>query len=83
MVDLRGEFVRQLAAANARRDFSCIARQHGMFSLLGIDPTQVRAMRVAHHIYMMEDSRINIAGLHAGNLGHVAGALAQVLRESA
>lgn len=83
MVGLRGQFVKQLAAACPQRDFSCIARQHGMFSLLGIDPAQVRAIRVGHHVYMMDDGRINIAGLRAGNLGYVAQAVAQVLRERA
>ena len=83
MAELRSKFVQQLAAACRQRDFSCITRQHGMFSILGIDPAQVRAMRLAHHIYMMDDSRINIAGLRAGNLGYVAQAVAQVLHESA
>jgi aspartate aminotransferase len=83
MAELRSEFVRHLSAACPQRDFSCIARQHGMFSLLGIDPAQVHAMRAAHHVYMMDDSRINIAGLCAGKLGYVAQAVAQVLRQSA
>jgi aspartate aminotransferase len=83
MTGLRSEFVQHLAAASPQRDFSCIARQHGMFSLLGIGAPQVHALRDAHHVYMMDDSRINIAGLRAGNLGYVACALAQVLHESA
>jgi aspartate aminotransferase len=36
------EFVKHLSAACPERDFSCIARQHGMFSLLGIDLAQVQ-----------------------------------------
>jgi aspartate aminotransferase len=83
MTGLRRELVRQLRAACPQRDFGCITAQHGMFSLLGIDPTQVRAMREIHHVYMTNDSRINVAGLGAGNLEYVARAVAQVLRESA
>jgi aspartate aminotransferase len=79
MAGLRREFVQQLNAACPERDFSCITRQHGMFSLLGIDVAQVRAMRESHHIYMTNDSRINIAGLSAGNLKYVARAVAEVL----
>jgi aspartate aminotransferase len=79
MAGLRREFVQQLTAACPERDFSCITRQHGMFSLLGIDVAQVRAMRESHHIYMTNDSRINIAGLSAGNLKYVARAVAEVL----
>jgi aspartate aminotransferase len=83
MSGLRGEFVRQLNATYPQRDFSCIARQYGMFSLLGIDTAQVNALRTGHHVYVLDDSRINIAGLSAGNLTYVARAVAQVLRESA
>jgi aspartate aminotransferase len=83
MAGLREDLVKHLSAACPERDFSCIARQHGMFSLLGIDPAQVQTMRVKHHVYMMDDSRINIAGLRAGNLAYVARAVAQVLRERA
>jgi aspartate aminotransferase len=83
MAGLRREFVQHLSAVWPERDFSCITRQYGMFSLLGITPAQVLDMRTKHHVYMTNDSRINIAGLRAGNLGYVAGAVAQVLRESA
>jgi aspartate/tyrosine/aromatic aminotransferase len=50
-----------------------------MFSFLGITTEQVRAVRVQHHIYMTDDSRINIAGLRAENLEYFARAVAQVL----
>jgi len=83
MAGLRAEFVKHLSASCPQRDFSCIARQHGMFSLLGIDTAQVRALRDAHHVYMLDDSRINIAGLRTGNLAYVAEALSQVLRQRA
>lgn len=83
MAGLRREFVQQLSTACPQRDFSCITRQHGMFSLLGIDKAQVRAMRETHHVYMTDDSRINIAGLSAGNLEYVAQSVSEVLRESA
>lgn len=79
MAGLRRELVQRLSAACPARDFGCIERQHGMFSLLGIDAAQVHAMRATHRIYMTDDSRINIAGLSAANLGHVANALAQVV----
>lgn len=76
---LRHELVRQLRAHCPRRDFSFIASQRGMFSFFGITPEQVRRMRTQHHIYMTEDSRINLAGLRAENLEYVARATAQVL----
>lgn len=79
MTRLRADFVAELHAACPRRDFSFITRQRGMFSLLGITAAQVQAMRAEHHVYMTDDSRINIAGLRAGNIAYVARALSQVL----
>lgn len=77
---LRHEVVKQLARECPQRDFGFIARQRGMFSFLGVDKAQVQALREHHHVYMTDDSRINIAGLRAGNLEYFARAVAQVLR---
>jgi aspartate aminotransferase len=80
ITSLRHELVRQLRAHCPQRDFSFIAHQRGMFSFFGITTEQVRRMRGEHHIYMTDDSRINIAGLRAENLEYVARATAQVLK---
>jgi aspartate aminotransferase len=77
---LRHELVKSLARSYSQRDFSFIAAQRGMFSFLGVDTAQVRALREQHHVYMTDDSRINIAGLSADNLEYFAQAVAQVLR---
>ena len=77
---LRHELVRHLAKACPQRDFGFIATQRGMFSYLGIDRMQVHALRERHHIYMMDDSRMNVAGLGADNLEYFAQAVAQVVR---
>ncbi len=47
----------------APTDFSFLARQYGLFSLTGIAPAIVHAMRDRHSIYFMSNSRINVAGL--------------------
>jgi aspartate aminotransferase len=77
---LRNEVVAKLAKAAPQRDFSFIARQHGMFSFLGVSKDQVRALREQHHIYMMDDGRVNIAGLKNDNIGYFADAVAQVVK---
>jgi aspartate aminotransferase len=77
---LRNELVKQLAAAYPQRSFGYIATQRGMFSYLGIDTPQVRELREKHHVYMTDDSRINIAGLSTENLGYFADSVAQVLK---
>ncbi len=76
---LRAAVVRALAAACSRRDFSHIARQRGMFSYLGIDRETVRRLRDEHHVYMTDDSRINIAGLRHENIPYFAEAVARAV----
>jgi aspartate/tyrosine/aromatic aminotransferase len=78
---LRHELVQQLAQECPQRDFGFIGGQRGMFSFLGINTAQVRALRNQHHIYMMDDSRMNIAGLRDDNLAYFARAVAQVTRQ--
>ncbi len=76
---LREAVVQQLRAHCPQRDFGFIAAQRGMFSFFGIDTAQVRALRERHHIYMTDDSRMNIAGLRRDNLEYFSRAVAEVL----
>jgi aspartate aminotransferase len=76
---LRREAVAQLAKTAPQRDFSFIERQRGMFSFLGVNVEQVTKLRTQHHVYMTDDSRINIAGLRTENIPYFARAVAQVL----
>jgi aspartate aminotransferase len=79
IVELRREVVQQLRRHCPQRDFGFIARQRGMFSFFGIDTAQVRALRERHHVYMTDDSRMNIAGLRRANIEYFARAVAEVL----
>jgi aspartate aminotransferase len=76
---LRQEVVKRLSEHCPQRDFSFIATQRGMFSFLGINTAQVHELRARHHVYMTDDSRMNIAGLRQENLEYFARATAQVL----
>lgn len=76
---LRELLVDQLRARNVPMDFSFIARERGMFSFLGIERAQVVALREKFHIYMVESSRINVAGINARNADYVADSIAAVL----
>ena len=76
---LRHELVEQLQRECPQRDFRFIARQRGMFSFFGIDTAQVHALRARHHVYMTDDSRMNIAGLSRANLEYFARSVAEVL----
>ncbi|MGO1500147.1 MAG: aromatic amino acid transaminase [Marinobacter sp.] len=76
ILGLRHAFADALAPAG---DFSFIARQRGMFSFLGITPEQVRRLREEHGIYMLESSRVNVAGLNDLVLPTVANAIRSVM----
>jgi aspartate aminotransferase len=76
---LRHDVVQQLKRTCPQRDFGFIETQRGMFSYLGITVEQVRALQSRHHVYMTDDSRINIAGLRQDNLEYFAHAVAKVL----
>ena len=79
ILQLRAAVASALAAACPHKDFSHIVRQRGMFSFLGVAPDTVRRLREAHHVYMTDDSRINIAGLRMENIAYFARAVAQAL----
>jgi aromatic-amino-acid transaminase len=56
--------------------FDFVADHRGMFSRLGASPEQVARLREQHGIYMVGDSRVNIAGLPADGLDRLAKAIA-------
>ena len=72
MKSLRAMLVERLAARRPDLDYSWLVRQRGMFSLLGLDPSAVRALSERHHIYTPPDGRMNIAGISAANVDHIA-----------
>jgi aspartate aminotransferase len=76
---LRSGLVDNLAAAGAAGDFSFIQRQKGMFSFLGITPEQVQRLQDEYSIYMVDSSRISIAGLSQSNMEYFCKAVASVL----
>jgi aspartate aminotransferase len=59
--------------------FDFIAHHRGMFSRLGLNPQQVDSLRDDHAMYVVGDSRINIAGLSGDRHKPFAAAVAQVI----
>jgi aspartate aminotransferase len=58
--------------------FDFVAEHRGMFSRIGLEPSQVIRLREEHGIYMVGDSRINVAGLPRQGMERVARAIAAV-----
>ncbi len=76
MQALRALLASRLVERLPGRDFGWLGRQRGMFSLLGLDATQLLALREQHHIYVPPDGRINVAGISDRNVDYVADAIA-------
>ncbi len=75
---LRGA-LREKLESGSGRDFSFIEREKGMFSFLGLTQEQALRLREEYSVYMLDSSRINVAGVNAGNIDYLARAVAAVL----
>lgn len=64
MLDLRQQLAGELRDLTGTDRFDFIARHRGMFSRLGATPEQVQRIKDEAAIYIVGDSRLNIAGLN-------------------
>ena len=78
MLTLRQSLADELRRATNSDRFDFVATHRGMFSRLGLTEAQVNILREVHGIYMVGDSRINIAGLNAKTVPILAAAIAQL-----
>lgn len=76
---LRALLVDTLKQQGAQRDFEFIRREHGMFSFLGVTKEQVQRLRAEFGIYMVDSSRINVAGVSPKNVDYLTRAIIAVL----
>lgn len=76
---MRSLFVAALARHGAKRDFSFLTRQRGMFSFSGLNKDQVGQLRDRHAIYIVGSGRINVAGITESNLDRLSAAIAEIL----
>ena len=75
MLGLRKQLAAELQKLTGSDRFAFIAQHRGMFSRLGTTPELVEKMRADHGIYMVGDSRMNIAGLNAQTVPILARAI--------
>ena len=78
MLRLREALAAALRAASGSDRFGFLAAHRGMFSRLGATEAQVERLRAEHGIYMVSDSRLNIAGLNAATVPVLASAILSV-----
>lgn len=79
MLSLRESLAAELRRLTNSDRFDFLARHRGMFSQLGCDSAAVERLRAEHGIYMVSDSRMNIAGLNRETVPILARAIAETL----
>ena len=79
MLDLRERLATELQRETNSERFSFVNKHRGMFSKLGLNSNQVEVLRKDHGIYMVSDSRINVAGLRKDVINYLATAIADVI----
>ena len=79
MIRLREGFAEALRRRSNSDRFDFVAHHRGMFSRLGLTVDQVHRLRQEHGVYMVDDSRINVAGLPEDGLDDLAKAVVSVL----
>ncbi|WP_170372515.1 aromatic amino acid transaminase [Ruegeria arenilitoris] len=78
MLGLRRQLADELQRLSGSDRFGFLAQHRGMFSRLGAAPELVEKLRVEHGIYMVGDSRMNIAGLNEATVPILAKAIIDV-----
>ncbi len=80
MKRLREKLAEAIRQRSNSTDFDFIAEHSGMFSLLGLPEEVVAGLKTRDGIYMINDSRINVAGIPEDRVGDLADKLLAALR---
>jgi aspartate aminotransferase/aromatic-amino-acid transaminase len=80
MIRLREKLAEAIRQRSNSKDFDFIAAHRGMFSLLGLPRETVDHLKVTNGIYMIGDSRINVAGIPEDRVGTLADALIAAIK---
>ncbi len=75
MLSLRQDLANELQRLAGSDRFAFLAQHRGMFSRLGTTPDLVEKLRIDYGVYMVGDSRMNIAGLNAQKVPILAQAI--------
>lgn len=77
MLSLRQQLASELRNLTGSDRFDFIERHRGMFSRLGATPEQVQKIKDDNAIYLVGDSRLNIAGLNRDSVPVLARAIVE------
>ena len=76
---LRSQLADKFRARLGSNRFDFIPQQRGMFSFLGLSKEQVQRLQAEYSIYMVDSSRINVAGIAQSNIDYFCDAVCSVL----
>jgi len=77
--DMRVLLNNALLAKAPDHDFSHLVRANGMFCFLGVTPEQVNRLKKDFGVYIVDSSRINVAGITPANVDYLAASIAATL----
>jgi aspartate aminotransferase/aromatic-amino-acid transaminase len=80
MIRLREKLSEAIRQRSNAKDFDFIAAHRGMFSLLGLENAVVEHLKTENGIYMIGDSRINVAGIPEDRVGDLADAMLAAIK---
>ncbi len=80
MKRLRVKLADAIRQRSNSKDFDFIAEHSGMFSLLGLPEDVVTRLKLDDAVYMINDSRINVAGIPEDRVGDLADKLLAAVR---
>jgi aspartate/tyrosine/aromatic aminotransferase len=79
MVSKRGQLAAEFRAMSGGSKFDYLETQMGMFSMLQLSREQIDIIRRLHGVYVVEDGRINVAGLQSDRVSEFVRIILEVL----
>ncbi|EOD11943.1 aspartate aminotransferase [Emiliania huxleyi CCMP1516] len=78
--DMRTALYDELTSLGTPGSWTHITSQIGMFSFTGLSPEQCTQMVEKHHVYMLNNGRVSMAGVTSKNVKYIAKAIDDVVR---
>ncbi|KIA75362.1 aspartate transaminase [Aspergillus ustus] len=75
IVAMRKALFDELTRLKTPGSWKHITEMIGMFSYIGLSPTQVEVLKTKYHIYLLQSSRASMSGLNSTNVIYVARAI--------
>jgi len=80
IINMRKALFDELKRLGTPGDWSHITSQIGMFSYTGLNVKQCENMINKHHVYMLKNGRVSMAGVTTKNVGYIAQAIDESVR---